>query len=294
MAHQFAWWFASMLNRWLGWGRSRRWIYPLCSVVVALMLWLGQPIVTQAISWGDLILRGLQVIQLSNLSDRQEVQLGQQINQALVQRQVRLYSDPRINQYVNDIGQRLAAQSRRPNIPYRFQVVDDRSVNAFATMGGYVYVHTGLLALAENEAELASVMSHEIGHIVGRHAVNQMKETAIANGLAGAAGLDRSTAVNIGLELALRRPNSRQHEYEADVLGLETLRNAGYAPSGMVTFMSKLLRSGNVPTFLSTHPATSERVARLQQAISPAEADYGDGLDSTAYRARIRGLASAR
>ncbi|MBM0741690.1 M48 family metalloprotease [Phormidium sp. CLA17] len=267
----------------------RRWGYICLSIAIALVLTLGQPMVAQAISWGDLILRGIQVVQLSSLSDRQEVEIGQQINQQLTRSQVRILQNPQVNQYVNQIGQRLAASSTRPNIPYRFQVVDDRGVNAFATMGGFVYINRGLLNLASNEAELASVMAHEIGHIAGRHSVAQMRKTAVANGLVGAAGLNRNTAVNIGVELAFRRPNSRQDEYSADALGLETLAKTGYAQSAMVNFMSKLLQSRSTPTFLSTHPATSERIDRLQQSINPANT-YGDGLDGVTYRSRLRSL----
>ncbi|NJP08159.1 MAG: M48 family metalloprotease [Leptolyngbyaceae cyanobacterium RU_5_1] len=276
--------FFALLSR-----RIRRRLYPVVALAIALVLVVSQPLVSQAIPWFDLIRQGIQLIQLSSLSDKQEVEIGSQINQQLVGRQIRLYRNPAINQYVNQIGQRLAAEGRRPDIPYRFQVVDDRSVNAFATMGGFIYVNTGLLTLASNEAELASVMAHEIGHIAARHAIKQMKETAIARGITGAAGLDRNTAVNIGVELAFRRPNSRKDEYEADVMGLETMRGAGYAQSAMVDFMSKLLRERSVPTFLSTHPATSERISRIQQIIS-SEGDSGGGLDRAAYQARLRSL----
>lgn len=269
--------------------QMRRWGYLSISIAIAVVLTVGQPMMAQAISWGDLILRGIQVVQLSSLSDRQEVEIGQQINQQLTRGQVRILQNPQVNQYVNQIGQRLAASSTRPNIPYRFQVVDDRGVNAFATMGGFVYINRGLLTLASNEAELASVMAHEIGHIAGRHSVAQMRKMAVANGLVGAAGLDRNMAANIGVELAFRRPNSRQDEYAADTMGLQTLAKTGYAQSAMVDFMSKLLQSRSVPTFLSTHPATAERISRLQQSINPANS-YGDGLDGVTYRSRLRSL----
>jgi predicted Zn-dependent protease len=255
---------------------------------VALTLVISQPLVVRAISWGDLLLRGIQVLQLSNLSDQQEVELGQQINQQLISQKIQIYQNSEVTQYINQIGQRLAAESLRPRIPYRFQVVNDRNVNAFATMGGFVYLNTGLLMLADNEAQLASVIAHEIGHIAGRHAVKQMKETAIASGLVGAAGMNRNTAVNIGVELAFRRPNNRRDEYDADMLGLQTMRQAGYAQLAMVDFMTKLLQSSSVPTFLSTHPATSERITRLKQAIT--QTDYGNGLNNAAYRARLRSL----
>lgn len=264
--------------------------YTAIALVVSLVLILGQPLVAYSISWGDLLFRGIQVLQLSNISDRQEVEIGRQINEQLISQKIRLYRDPQVTQYVEQIGQRLARTSKRPDLPYTFQVVDDRGVNAFATMGGFVYVNTGLLRLAANEAELASVMAHEIGHVAGRHAVKQLRETAIASGLVGAAGLDRNVAARIGVELAFRRPNSRRDEYDADLLGLNNLTQAGYAPIAMVDFMQKLLRSSSVPTFLSTHPGTSERIERLQQALPTGSSEYGDGLDPALYRARLRSL----
>jgi predicted Zn-dependent protease len=161
-------------------------------------------------------------------------------------------------------------------------------------MGGFVYINAGLIAAADNEAQLASVIGHEIGHIVGRHAIEQMRQTAVARGLAAAAGLDRNTLVNIGVDLALRRPNSRKDEFEADREGLYNLEQAGYAPSGIIAFMEKLLKSGgSVPSFLSTHPATSERIQSLQEAIDPAQANVGEGLNSAAYKDKIRPLLRA-
>jgi predicted Zn-dependent protease len=271
----------------------RRLLYPLVSFVLALSLVVGIPQATQA-SWFDVILNGIQVIQLSNISDRQEVQIGKQINNELVGRQVRLYRNSEINRYVNDIGRRLAQESKRSNIPYTFQVVNDKSINAFATMGGFVYVNAGLIAAADNEAELASVMAHEIGHIAGRHSIQQMRQAAVAQGVAAAAGLDRNTMVRIGVDLALRRPNSRKDEFEADKLGLDTLARAGYAPSAMVSFMQKLLKAGgSVPTFLSSHPATSDRIEALEREIDSQRANAGDGLDTNAYRSKIRALLRA-
>lgn len=267
----------------------RRFLYPLISLVLALGLVVGTPQVTHAVPWLDLIFRGVQIIQLANISPRQEVQIGKQINDQLVRSDIRLYRNADINRYINEIGQRLARESRRPDMPYTFQVVNDKSINAFATMGGYVYVNTGLIATADNEAQLASVLAHEIGHITARHAIEQMRETAIARGIAAAAGLDRNTIVQIGVDLALRRRNSRQDELEADQLGLNNLQQAGYAPSAMVAFMEKLLKQGgSVPTFLSTHPAVSDRINALEQRITPAQANVGDGLNNNAYRTRIR------
>jgi predicted Zn-dependent protease len=268
----------------------RRWAYGFLSVLIALGLTVGTPQPSAAIPWLDLILRGVQVFQLSNLSDNQEVQLGRQINEQLTSQEFQLYTDRSINGYVDQIGQRLAPQSDRPTIPYTFQVVNSDQVNAFATMGGYVYVTTELIKTADNEAQLASVLAHEIGHIAARHAVEQTRETAIAQGVATAAGLDQNVAVNIGVELALRRPNSRRDELEADQKGLANLTRAGYAPSAMVAFMQKLLDQSSVPSFLSTHPATDDRITALNQQINPATANTGSGLDNAAYRSRIQAL----
>jgi predicted Zn-dependent protease len=268
----------------------RRWLYPLISLLLAVGLCLGQPTVTHAISWIDLIRRGIQVIQLSSLSDQQEVRLGQQINDELIGKQVRLYrGDRQLIRYVDEIGQRLAAASTRPSLPYQFQIVDDNAINAFATMGGFVYIHTGLLKAADNEAQLASVVAHEIGHIAARHSVKQMRQLALAGGVATAAGLDRNLAVSIGVDLALRRPNSRAAEFEADQLGLTMMGRSSYAQSAMPAFMRKLIQARSLPTFLSTHPATADRIERMEQLIDPNLAD-GDGLDNAAYRARVRSV----
>jgi predicted Zn-dependent protease len=266
----------------------RRWFYPLISLVVAVSIWVGQPLASQAFSWADLLLRGIQVVQLSSLNDRQEI--AQQINDEITGSQVRILRNSRVTDYVNQVGQRLAAKSDRPNLRYTFQVVDDNSINAFATMGGYVYVHSGLLKAADNEAQLASVMGHEIGHIAARHAIKQMREKSVAQGLLGAAGLDRSTAVNLGVQLALDLPNSRKDEYEADQRGLITLGRAGYAQSQMAAFMQKLVTGkASAPAFLSNHPAAAERVVRLRQLAQQNPTPGTDGLNSGDYRTRVQG-----
>jgi beta-barrel assembly-enhancing protease len=270
--------------------RLRRSLHPLIAVVVALSIVFSAPMASQAVPWWQLLMRGVQVIQLSSLSDNQEVALGRQINEQLLSQKFKRYSNSGVQQYIDEIGQKLADESDRSSIPYTFQVVEGEEVNAFATMGGYVYVTTGLVKLAENEAQLASVIAHEIGHIAGKHAVKQMRERAVTSGVLTAAGLDNSTAVNIGVELALNRPNSREDEYEADQKGLENLSQAGYATGAMVDFMEKLVNGRSVPTFLSTHPATTNRIAKLNEEIDPAIAYSGSGQDNNAYRSRINPL----
>jgi beta-barrel assembly-enhancing protease len=270
--------------------RLRRSLHPLIAVVVALSIVFSAPMASQAVPWWQLLMRGVQVIQLSSLSDNQEVALGRQINEQLLSQKFKRYSNSGVQQYIDEIGQKLADESDRSSIPYTFQVVEGEEVNAFATMGGYVYVTTGLVKLAENEAQLASVIAHEIGHIAGKHAVKQMRERAVTSGVLTAAGLDNSTAVNIGVELALNRPNSREDEYEADQKGLENMSRAGYATGAMVDFMEKLVNGRSVPTFLSTHPATTNRIAKLNEEIDPAIAYSGSGQDNNAYRSRINPL----
>lgn len=272
--------------------RSRRgWFYPMLSVLVALGLVLS-PMSTpvKALPWDRLLFQGIQVLQLSTISDRQEVQLGKQINDQLVGSQVRLYRNQRINQYVDQVGQRLAAVSDRPNLPYTFQVVRDDSVNAFATMGGYIYVTTGLLATVDNEAQLASVMGHEIAHITERHALKQMRQAAVTRGIATAAGVDTNRLVNLGVEFALKRPGSRSDELQADQRSLRMLAKAGYPQSALIAFLEKLLDQPSPPSFLSTHPATRDRISAIQKTIDPSNANTGYGLDEQAYNSVIQPL----
>ncbi len=273
---------------------QRRWFYPTISVVVALSLCLTTSIPGKAIGLGDLIRIApqlSQIFQLSSLSDRDEVELGKQINDQLVNsQQVRIYRNRAVNNYVNQIGQRLVSFSDCPNLPYTFQVVDDNAVNAFATLGGFVYVNTGLLKTADNEAELASVIGHEMGHIGGKHALKQMKQKAIQSGLLTAAGLDRNTAIQIGVQVARDLPRSRNDEFDADKKGLKTLTKAGYSQDAMVSFMKKLLSksSGSTPAFLSTHPATSDRIASLKNQIQATPTHKNYGLDNSNYKASVR------
>ncbi len=270
----------------------RRLWYGLIALVATITISLSHVQPSYGFSWVELMIRGIQVVQISNMSDTQEVELGKAINQKLISSgQAKIYSDRQVQNYIDRIGQQLAKNSQRPNIPYTFEVVDNDSINAFATMGGYVYVNKGLIAAADNEAELASVIGHEIGHIAGRHGIEQMRDRALSQGLLSATGLDRNNAVQIGVELAIARPNSRADELEADRFGLENITKANYAPAGILGFMQKLLqRGGSAPNFLSTHPATSERIAVLQQQIDPQTANVGIGLDERAYQNRIRSL----
>ncbi len=274
-------------------GLRRRLTYAALAALLAIAMGLATPTPSQA-GLLDLIFHGIRYVQLSNLSDRDEVALGRQIDQQLKAQGVRLYTrDPGIGQYINEIGQRLAATSDRPNLPYTFQVVADDEINAFATLGGFVYIQTGLIRAASNEAELAGVIAHEIGHITGRHVVERMRQATIAQGIAGALEVRQDTLVQLGVQLALTLPNSREAEYDADRRGFHNLGRAGYDTGGFVSFMQTLGRRGGAPPeFLSSHPNPGNRVQNLQAmaAAGTYAANAGVGTDRAAHQARISSL----
>jgi beta-barrel assembly-enhancing protease len=208
------------------------------------------------------------------LSEADEVKLGAQVHEEL-RKQHRFVTDSAITSYVNALGQRLARSSKRSNLRYQFFVVDDKSLNAFATLGGYVYVHTGMLRAADSEAQVASVLAHEIGHIVGRHGLENVKQSqkygtlAAIVGIAGAAIGGRSggnigqVAGNLIFGGQLMK-HSRDAEREADYLGLYEMQRASYNTGGMVEMFQILQRVsqqnpnllGNV---LASHPPARER-----------------------------------
>ncbi|YAI82448.1 MAG: M48 family metallopeptidase [cyanobacterium endosymbiont of Rhopalodia sterrenbergii] len=269
----------------------RSWFYSCLSLSVITFVILTNIQSSYSQSWLNLLFQGVQIIQLTTMSDSQEVKIAQQINDELIRSgQFRISKNSQLNQTIERIGKRLALTSERPNLPYTFQVVDDISINAFATMGGFVYINTGLIATAENEAELASVVAHEVAHITARHSITQMRDVALSQGLMSAAGLRENTIVQLGVQLGVNLPHSRESELEADRLGLKNLKNAGYAPIGMVTFMQKLMQKdgSSVPDFLSTHPATTARLGALNRAVDNQRSYQGDGLDNQAYQQNVR------
>jgi len=216
------------------------------------------------------------------LSEEDEMKLAEQVHQEL-QKQARLVQDRSINEYVNSVGQRLARDSGRPNIPWHFYVVDDKSINAFATLGGRVYVHTGLLAATQSESQLASVLGHEIGHIVGRHGLENIKKSqkyGLLAGLAtiGGAILGGQAGANLGgglgnlLAGGFLMKHSRDAEREADYLGLYELKNSGYNTGGMVEMFEILQEvSASSPdalgSIMASHPPPSERAANTRREI---------------------------
>jgi predicted Zn-dependent protease len=204
------------------------------------------------------------------ISIEEEWQLGAQLSQDIA-RQVRLSSDPTLNGYVNQMGQRIVSQTPEPfnRLPWQFHVVEDPAINAFAIPGGHVYVHTGLIANADNAAELAGVMAHEISHVTARHSTEQISRQYGLSVLAGVAlGQNPGALAQIAAQIlaggALAR-FSREAEREADELGIQAMARAGYNPIGMATMFEELMENrqrqpGRVEQFFSTHPLTEERV----------------------------------
>lgn len=240
-----------------------------------------------SIDLGDLLRGTIRFIQVANISDEEEVAIGRQINEMLLNRRYQLYPDRELNQYVDRIGQRLVAQSDRRDIPYTFQVVVSDNVNAFATPGGFVYVTTGLLRAVDNEAQLASVLAHEIAHINERHSIQALRRAVLAQGIAETAGLDMNTLARIGYQLALELPRSRSFEFEADRVGLEILQEAGYPPIAFVRFLEQLEERPYPPEFLRTHPVTANRIAALLEMIESEEAVGERGTNEVNYQRTV-------
>jgi beta-barrel assembly-enhancing protease len=272
---------------------NRRIGYLCLATITAIAITLGQVPTAQALKLGDLIPRilpkALEVIQLANVSDAQEMELGSQANASLTKSQLKLSNDAEMNRYVSQIGQRLVVHNKRSKINYTFQVIADDSINAAATLGGYVYVNRGLLKAADNEAQLASVIAHEIGHVEGRHTLEQAKNNALAQAGAAALKLDRNQLINLGMQIGLNLPRSRRFEFDADERGLRMMNAAGYAPQETATFMKKLDQGGKAatPRWLSSHPETMERVKRLQTLANKISNPGRNGTDAIAYARQV-------
>jgi predicted Zn-dependent protease len=212
------------------------------------------------------------------VSDEQEAQLGAQVKQELDKQGTKYIQDPEIVNYVRGVAQKIfvSADKDRPGVKWQVHVIDDpKQVNAFATPGGYLYVYTGLLMAADNEAQLAGVWGHESGHVVARHSARQMVDSMGLETVIGIAlGQNPNELAQLAATLAAKGAllsYSRQDETEADEYGARYSAQAGYDPHGIIQFFEKLQKmEGAQPAFakyLSDHPATGDRITHLQQYI---------------------------
>ncbi len=211
-------------------------------------------------------------------SPQQDVELGQQAA-AEVRQQVEVVPNDRLQNYISTLGKKLAADPAAGDYPYQFTVINDPSINAFALPGGPIFVHSGLIEAADNEAQLAGVLAHEISHVALRHATSQASKANMIQlpaVLAGAAIGDQSMLAQLGqlgLGLgvnSLMMKYSRGAETEADALGARIMANAGYDPVEMARFFEKLESQGGSggPAFLSSHPSPGNRVKNVQAEMA--------------------------
>jgi len=213
------------------------------------------------------------------MSPAEEIRVGREQHPKILEEFGGVYQNPGLARYVESIGQLLARTSETPGLNFTFTVLNSPVINAFATPGGFVYVTRGLLALADNEAELAGVMAHEIGHVVARHSAQRYSQAVAANlgvtllgVLTNTPGIGRVAGVGANLYLS---SYSREQEFEADMLGVRYLSRVGFSPHAMSAFLNKLRANGALQqrlkgeegqdpatSLLATHPRTAERVER--------------------------------
>lgn len=217
------------------------------------------------------------------------------------------YKDPALARYVTEIGRDLVRQTEFPNLPFTFTVLNTPSVNAFAIPGGYVYLTRGLLALASNEAEMAGVIGHEIGHVIARHGAERQTQGLLTQLGAAAVAIttgspDLASAANLGGQAYLQS-YSRDQELEADTLGVAYMAASGYNPNAMASFLATMgdysrlqaEMAGRNPNsvdefdFLASHPRTTERVERAIAEAAGANLE-GRVLRRDVYLQNIDGL----
>ncbi|MEO8484339.1 MAG: M48 family metalloprotease [Acidobacteriota bacterium] len=221
--------------------------------------------------------------QLILMSEQQEVQAGRE-SDAEIRKQMGVYNDAELQRYVSSVGMKLVQQSHRPDLPWTFTVVDEPAVNAFALPGGFIYITRGILPFLQNEAELAGVIGHEIGHVDARHSAEAYsKQLGAGLGLAAAGIFAPSTqplqgVAGAGLQVLLLK-YGREAELEADRLGVGYESGVGWDPRGVPNMLNTLARLDEaggsrrgVPNWALTHPPAADRVARVQDVVAKAPA----------------------
>jgi Zn-dependent protease with chaperone function len=216
---------------------------------------------------------------LNLFSREQDVQLGKEAA-AEIEKQVTVVDDKELTQYIAKLGKRLADASPAPDYPYTFKVVADPNINAFALPGGPIYVHTGLITAADNEAQVAGVVAHEVGHVALRHSTSRASKAqmfqlplVLAGGLiqskGGILGALSQAGIGFGLNSVFMK-YSRSAEKDADILGSRMMADVGYDPVEMATFFQKLEEAGGgqgTPQFFSDHPNPGNRVEYVKEEI---------------------------
>jgi len=237
--------------------------------------------------------------QLALVSEPQEVALGRQAA-AQVQQTVGFVDDRALQRYVQQVGRGLAAGSERPELPWTFAVVDDPGLNAFALPGGFIFITRGLMGLLTTEAELASILGHEIGHVTARHSVEQISRAQLAQLGLGLGGVlfpqlqSLSSIAGAGLQLLFLK-YGRDDERQADRLGFGYMREQGYDVSEFPDVFVALERasdasSSSLPGWLSTHPTTAERIRTAEEYVAATPPRSTARVGREVYLQHIDGL----
>jgi predicted Zn-dependent protease len=239
--------------------------------------------------------------ELSLVSESQEIEMGKQSAQEVAQT-IGLYDDASAQAYVAEIGKPIAAKSERPNLPWEFHVVDDASVNAFALPGGFIYVTRGLMTTINDEAEFATVVGHEIGHVTNRHSVQMISKSQLAQlGLGIGSILSSDIAkfgqlASAGLQVLFLK-YSRDAENQADQAGFRYALNQGYDVREMPKVFQTLDRisqtggGGKLPEWLATHPNPGNRIKHIETMLDTVHTDLSKAkVNRDGYLERIKGM----
>lgn len=222
--------------------------------------------------------------QLMLISEQQEIAMGREAHESILG-SMGVYADDSVQLYVDRLGQELAALSERPSLPWTFTVIDDPIVNAFALPGGFIYVTRGIMAHLSSEAELVSVLGHEIGHVTGRHGANRISKSQLA-GIGLGVGMAVSPELQGLADLAqqglglLFLKYSRDDERQADDLGLRYTVTGGWDARempevfGVLKNVGELAGAGRLPSWLSTHPDPENRQRRIGEEIAKLDKDF--------------------